>query len=630
MNIMKIPVRKNALLYDPRRNFYSSFAILMLAALVLVSASCGAGGPISSVPISNPGGPYFGNVNQALNFDGSGSSAPSGKSLVSFAWNFGDGGTAAGAKPSHTYTVAGNYTATLTVTDSSGAIATNSVAVLIVPAPVAKPGGPYTGKVGVAVSFDGSTSTAPPGQALGFSWNFGDGSALATGAKPAHTYGSANVFTVTLTVTDDTSGISIGTTTATITAGPEPGGTSSTAATFFAIGPANASTQFAYVASSTSGVTTLSIDTIDTTRGALRAADVIPPPISGNFTPSGMTTDPTRRFLYLYGGNSILSFQIDSSTGALSPSGSVASNSGADNTGTQSFVFDPTGQFAFFIAQESAVDQIASPATIASFQVNSTTGVLSFINRYSAQVQNAQAALVEPLGKYLYISGSAVTSRFNDVTAAPQIAIFSIDLNSGALAPISASPVSIDSGFAATAMAADAGGRFIYAAGRSATKYDPALSVFSINNDTGALSQSSAPLALPDTDTVSRAVSYISSIAISPSGEFGYVMTTNIPDQMEIRNAIRIFRLNAQSGSPAAIGTLVWNTIAPNATQIPIDNFALVVPGKSAAGWVGGKTNGSAWYILSDSVTPEISVFSGNSNTGSLDWVSPSVRTTGH
>lgn len=45
---------------------------------------------------------------------------------LTYAWDFGDGNTSSDAQPSHTYATAGNYTATLTVTDSTGAIATAS------------------------------------------------------------------------------------------------------------------------------------------------------------------------------------------------------------------------------------------------------------------------------------------------------------------------------------------------------------------------------------------------------------------------------------------------------------------------------------------------------------------------
>jgi parallel beta-helix repeat protein len=59
-------------------------------------------------------------------FDGGGSSDTDG-SIVSYAWNFGDGGNGSGMSASHTYASAGTFSAVLTVTDDDGAIGTGSV-----------------------------------------------------------------------------------------------------------------------------------------------------------------------------------------------------------------------------------------------------------------------------------------------------------------------------------------------------------------------------------------------------------------------------------------------------------------------------------------------------------------------
>jgi PKD repeat protein len=55
----------------------------------------------------------------AVQFDASASADPDG-TIISYAWNFGDAGTATGALVSHTYTANGSYTAQLTVTDNGG------------------------------------------------------------------------------------------------------------------------------------------------------------------------------------------------------------------------------------------------------------------------------------------------------------------------------------------------------------------------------------------------------------------------------------------------------------------------------------------------------------------------------
>lgn len=59
-------------------------------------------------------------TNLDVDFDGTGSDDPDG-SIVSYEWDFGDGGSALGATPSHSYAAAGTYNVTLTVTDDDGA-----------------------------------------------------------------------------------------------------------------------------------------------------------------------------------------------------------------------------------------------------------------------------------------------------------------------------------------------------------------------------------------------------------------------------------------------------------------------------------------------------------------------------
>lgn len=70
-------------------------------------------GPVAALTTSS--------VHLTATMDGSGSSDPDG-SVTSYAWNFGDGQTATGsdASQAHTYSAAGTYTVSLTVTDDEG------------------------------------------------------------------------------------------------------------------------------------------------------------------------------------------------------------------------------------------------------------------------------------------------------------------------------------------------------------------------------------------------------------------------------------------------------------------------------------------------------------------------------
>ena len=164
--------------------------------------------PSNQVPTANAGGPYSGQVNTSILFDGRGSSDPDG-SIQSYSWNFGDGTSGSGATPSHAYNTAGTYTAILTVTDNNGATATDQATVTVSAtappsnqSPTANAGGPYSGEVNQSISFNGRGSSDPDGSIQSYAWNFGDGT-TGSGATPTHSYSTAGSYTVTLTVTDN-------------------------------------------------------------------------------------------------------------------------------------------------------------------------------------------------------------------------------------------------------------------------------------------------------------------------------------------------------------------------------------------------------------------------------------------
>jgi PKD repeat protein len=72
----------------------------------------------NSPPVANPGGPYFGFTNLPLQLDGTASSDPDAGQTLTYDWDLGDGTTATGPLPVHTYSRPNVYVVILTVTDS--------------------------------------------------------------------------------------------------------------------------------------------------------------------------------------------------------------------------------------------------------------------------------------------------------------------------------------------------------------------------------------------------------------------------------------------------------------------------------------------------------------------------------
>lgn len=133
----------------------------------------------------------------AVNFSSAGSYDPDG-SIASYSWTFGDGGTSTVANPSHSYSSAGTFTATLVVTDNLGAKATNSVVITVLtnPGNVVFVGNIAMSLVTVAsggsaravVTIRDASGNVRPGASVSGTW-----SGLASGSVSGTTDSSGNV-----------------------------------------------------------------------------------------------------------------------------------------------------------------------------------------------------------------------------------------------------------------------------------------------------------------------------------------------------------------------------------------------------------------------------------------------------
>jgi len=115
-------------------------------------------------------------------------------------WNFGDGNTSTSQHPSHTYTVTGNYTVSLTAMNSSGNdldIKMNYITVNL-PTPVANfSATPMFGDAPLTVQFTNESE----GGSFSSEWIFGDGS-TSIEQNPDHIYITAGTYTVSLIIGD--------------------------------------------------------------------------------------------------------------------------------------------------------------------------------------------------------------------------------------------------------------------------------------------------------------------------------------------------------------------------------------------------------------------------------------------
>ncbi|WP_280530158.1 PKD domain-containing protein [Nocardioides dongkuii] len=136
-----------------------------------------------------------------------GTTDPNSGDVISYSWNWGDGTTpSTGASPAaHVYAGSGTYTITLTTSDGWGKSAsTTRTFTLSEPAGNRAPQVDFTASCAsfTVCQMNSAGTVDPDGDALRYSWVWGDQTTPSTTANPAHTYASPGTYSIVLTVSD--------------------------------------------------------------------------------------------------------------------------------------------------------------------------------------------------------------------------------------------------------------------------------------------------------------------------------------------------------------------------------------------------------------------------------------------
>jgi PKD repeat protein len=139
----------------------------------------------------------------AVNFTAAGTDSDG--DPLTYAWEFGDGGTSTQQNPTHTFATTGTFAAKVTVSDGKGGNGSDTLSVTVV-APNQNPTVSITrnptGNVttGTSVAFT-ATASDPDADPLTYTWDFGD-SASSTQQNPSHSYSTAGTYSAKVTVSD--------------------------------------------------------------------------------------------------------------------------------------------------------------------------------------------------------------------------------------------------------------------------------------------------------------------------------------------------------------------------------------------------------------------------------------------
>ena len=291
---------------------------------------------------------------------------------------------------------------------------------------------------------------------------------------------------------------------------------------------------FAYVANSTAN--TVSAYAIDSVTGALSPVNS---PSTGT-EPLSVTVDPSGRFAYVANSksNTISAYSINIPSGALTEidqNGALAGTTVATGAGPAFITIHPLGKFAY------VVNLVGD--TISAYSINTTSGALSAIDANGALAGTTIATgmqpsevIVDPTGQFAYVA------NYGDNINPGSVSVYSINQTSGALT----AGTEVQAGLGASSIAIDPYGKFLLVANNTSNN----VTFYTISN--GALTTKT-------TTSVAGSNPNPRSIAIDPkTGVYAYVANAG--------GGVSAYTINPTTGvltemasSPFAAGTLPFS-----------------------------------------------------------------------
>ncbi len=347
--------------------------------------------------------------------------------------------------------------------------------------------------------------------------------------------------------------------------------------------------KFAYV--SNGGEDTISEYTIDSTSGALAPITgsplLVTPVPSIRYPPTPVGIDPSGRLAFVGNSNApvfgnpaaqpsnLAVYHIDAASGMLTP---IAGSPLTTNTAFPDFVFvDPAGKFAYLLSDQlhAGVDGSA----IASFAIDSDAGTITPVSGSPFGPFQPLPMIfgVAPNGKFAYMASNLITgleplilngttgavtagatipmqarfaaavdasSRFIYLTDGSAVGGYSIDSTTGAVTPISGTPITLSNSLTLLAMTVDPTGKFLYVTAAEV------IYTFAIDVSNGALTAvPGSPFTVANSPDLFNAP-----LAIDPSGRFAYLPSRNSKSLYALRIDPLTGALTPVPGSPFTAG----------------------------------------------------------------------------